>query len=111
MLAEVLLAIIVLLVPCLVVADVTKTAEQHSCTNKLTETAAGGGRTVDERTGANATAALLRKFFRLGPENLGVRPASFCLLAYRPSSPSRSAASASLPRGSSMALWCLSFLF
>lgn len=79
MLAEVLLASLVLLVPCLVVADVAKT-ERNTLHEQTTETAVGSGNTVDERTGANATAALLRKIFRLGPENLGVRPSLFLLV-------------------------------
>jgi signal transduction histidine kinase len=79
MLAQVLLASLVLLVPCLIVADVTM-RQSNTVHEQAAETAAGSGNTVDERTGANDTAALLRKIFRLVPENLGVRPSLFLLV-------------------------------
>ena len=82
MLAEVLLASLVLLVSCLIVADVTNSLS-NTVHEQAAETAAGSGNTVDERTGANGTVALLRKiFFRLGPENLGVRPSLFLLAGH-----------------------------
>ena len=79
MLAQVLLASLVLLVPCLIVADVTM-RQSNTVHEQAAETAAGSGNTVDERTGVNDTVALLRKIFRLGPENLGVRPSLFLLV-------------------------------
>ena len=79
MLAQVLLASLVLLVPCLIVADVTM-RQSNTVHEQAAETAAGRGNTVDERTGANDTVALLRKILRLGPENLGVRPSLFLLV-------------------------------
>jgi signal transduction histidine kinase len=79
MLAEVLLASLVLLVPCLIVADVTL-RQSNTVYEQTAETAAGSGSTVDMRAGVNRTAALLRKIFHLGPENLGVRPSLLLLV-------------------------------
>lgn len=80
MLAEVLLASLVLLVSCLIVADVAG-RQSYIVHQQIAETAADSGDTVDERMGADHTATPLRKIFRLGPENLGVRPSLFLLVS------------------------------
>jgi signal transduction histidine kinase len=78
MLAEVLLASLVLLVFYLIAVDVVK-AESKTLHEQAVKTAVG--HKVDGRTDANGTATLLRKIFRLVPENLGVRPCLFLLVS------------------------------